>query len=451
MKRGLIPVLFLLIPGVVFSQNTYTLQQAVEYAQTNNVQSKNAQIDLAIQQAKVKELLAIGLPQINGEAGFQNFITIPTTVIPAQAFNPMAPPDAIMAVQFGTDYNVTAGITATQLVFDGSYFVGLKAAKEVMNLQTTLNEKTSHDIRIEVMRAYYTAVVANENVKTIESTLTNLEKLRAETEAINKEGLIEKQDVDQFTLTVDNMRVNLQRAKNMRELAYKSLKMQMGMDVNADITLTQNADVLLADTSQVQSGAIDLTKTYDRMLLEKQLELNELNLRNKKMKALPSVGLFFSHQYSAMRFEFDIFENKPWYPTTVWGLKVSVPIFGSGRLAKSTEQSKLESEKIRNNMVAADEGLKLQHANAVLNMNFALQNMETQKRALELAGDIEKKTLVKYKEGVVGSMELNQAQMQYLSSQGNYIQALLNLFNARCEIEKLRTQPASTNNNTGNN
>src|SRR5688572_1510717 len=111
MKRFLVPVIAFLLPAASFSQ-AYTLQQAVEYAQLNHVQSKNAKLDLAIQQAKVKEVLSIGLPQINADASFQNFITIPTTVIPAKAFNPMAPDDAIMAVQFGTNYNVSAGITA---------------------------------------------------------------------------------------------------------------------------------------------------------------------------------------------------------------------------------------------------------------------------------------------------------------------------------------------------
>ncbi|MFI5203295.1 MAG: TolC family protein [Flavobacteriales bacterium] len=441
MKRFLVPALAFIFPAISFSQNAYTLQQAVEYAQTNNIQSKNATLDIAIQQARVKEIRSMGLPQVNGDVSLQNFITIPTTVIPAQAFNPFAAPGDILAVQFGTDYNVSASITATQLIFDGSYFVGLKAAKELMKMQTTMQEKTAHDIRVETMRAYYMAVVAEENIKTIESTLVNLDKLRAETEAINKEGLIEKQDVDQFTLTVDNMRNNLQRAKNMRDIAYQMLKLQMGLEINAEITLAQDAATLLSDSAATAAGNIDVAKTYEHVLLDQQLGLNELNLQNKKMKSLPSVGLFFTHQYSAMRFEFDIFENKPWYPMTVWGLKVSIPIFGSGRLSASSQQSRLESEKIRNTMKMADEGAKIQLANATLNISFAQQNLETQKKSMELSADIEKKTLVKYKEGVIGSLELNQAQMQYLSAQGNYIQALLNLFNARCEMEKLRTEP----------
>lgn len=441
MKRFLVPVLALVFPAISFSQNTYTLQQAVEYAQTNSVHSKNATLDIAIQQARIKEIRSFGLPQVNGDVSFQHFITIPTTVIPAAAFNPMAPADEILAVQFGTNYNVSASVTATQMLFDGSYFVGLKAARELMDMQTLLQEKTAHDIRVETMRAYYTAVVADENIKTIETTLTNLEKLKAETEAINKEGLIEKQDVDQFTLTVDNMRNNLQRAKNMREMAYQMLKLQMGMDVNAEITLAQDAATLLNDSSAHTTGAVDVAKTYDHLLLDKQLELNELNLRNKRMKSLPSAGLFFTHQYSAMRFQFDIFENKPWYPMTVWGVKITIPIFGSGRLAASAQQSRIESEKLINTMKMADEGIKLQLASANLNISFAQQNLETQQKSMDLASDIEKKTLVKYKEGVVGSLELNQAQMQYLSAQGNYIQALLTLFTARLDMEKLKTEP----------
>jgi outer membrane protein TolC len=237
------------------------------------------------------------------------------------------------------------------------------------------------------------------------------------------------------------MRNNLQRAKNMQQMAYNALKLQMGLDVNAEITLAQNASSLIIDSITNSNTAVDLQKTYERELLEQQIVLNDLNLKNKKMKSLPSVGLFFTHQYSAMRFEFDIFENKPWYPTTVWGAKITIPIFGSGRLAASAKQTKLEGEKLRNSIKLADEGMKFQLSNATLNVNFANQNLETQKRALDLTSQIESKTLIKYKEGIVGSLELNQAQMQYLAAQGNYIQALLALFNAKCEMEKFRTEP----------
>lgn len=448
MKRFFwLPVVALLHPATSFGQNSYTLQQSIDFALQNNVSAKNAVIDIEMQREKVKEITSIGLPQVNGEFSFQNFLKIPTTVIPAQAFNPMAPPGEIVAVQFGADYNVAASVTATQLLFDGSYFVGLKAAREVMDLQTLNQEKTLHDIRIEVMRAYYTAAVADENIKILEASIQNLEKLKSETEAIHKEGLIEQQDVDQFTLTVESMQTNLIRAKNMRDLAYKALKLQMGMDVNAEITLGEDVSTLSKGEHVVEKHEIDLNKTYEKMLLEQQLVLSDLNLRNKKMKALPSAGLFFTQQYNAQRFEFDLFANKPWYPATIWGFKVSIPIFSSFRQRHIVQYQKLENEKLNNTIKQVDEAQKMQAANAQLNLDFALQNLETQKKAMELASDIEQKTLVKYKEGMVGSMELNQAQTQFLSAQGNYIQALLTLFSAHCDVEKMIPEPTTNSNN----
>lgn len=437
--------------------NAFSLQQAMDYAAKNSPLVKNATIDIEIYKQKVKEVLSYGLPQINAEGTFNHFLNIPTTVVPANAFNPFADPDMLVPVQFGTKYQTQAGVTASQLIFDGSFLVGVKAAKSVAAMQLQLEQKADIDIKAEVVKAYYMAAVADENIKTLELTLQNIEKLRNETDAINKEGLIEKQDVEQLDLTVESMRNNISRAQNIKKTAYNLLKLNMGIDVNQEISLSENIDQLNAafNAADYQNKEFSVGNLPEFKLLQTQIALNELNLRAEKMRRYPSLGAFISHSYTLPSNKLDQFDNRRWFPTTIWGLKLTVPIWSSGTGKARIEQARLTIEKSANQMKNAENGLKLAAENARLNFNFAMESLTQTKHAMELADRIHQKTLIKYKEGMASSLELNQTQMQYLSAQANYINGLYNLLNSKAEMDKAYglIQPASLNstNTTPNN
>jgi len=226
--KKLIVLLFPVFSFISHAQDStaFTLQQALDYAVKNSPLVKNAQLDIEIYQQKVKEITAIGLPQINAEGTFNYFLNIPTTVVPARAFNPAAPADALQPVKFGTKFQTSAGATLSQLIFDGSYLVGIKSTKSITELQLLLSQKAKVDVKNEITKAYYMAAIASENINTLTSTLTSLEKLKGEISAINKEGLIESQDVEQLELTIEGMRNNISRANNMKKngLQYAQIK-----------------------------------------------------------------------------------------------------------------------------------------------------------------------------------------------------------------------------------
>lgn len=428
--------------SVAFAQppaaTSYTLQEAMDYAVKNSPLVKNAVYDIEIYKQKVREVTAIGLPQISGEGSFNHFLNIPTTVVPANAFNPFADPNDLVPVQFGTKYQTSAGVTASQLIFDGSYIVGLKAAKAVAAMQLQLEQKTDVDVKNEVVKAYYMAAVADENIKTLNFTLENLQKLRFETDAINKEGLIEKQDVEQLDLTIETMRSNILRAENMKKIAFNLLKLNMGVDVTSDISISENIDQLNAsfNTADYQAKEFSAAQLPEYKLLQTQVTLNELSLRNEKMRNYPTLGAFISHSYTLPSNKLDMFNNRRWFPTTIWGLKLSVPIWSSGRGKARTEQAKLTLEKSVVSMKNAENGLKMQAETAKLNFNYSLETVTNMKHSMELADKIQQKTLIKYKEGIASSLELNQAQMQYLTAQANYINGLYTLLNSKAEMDK---------------
>jgi outer membrane protein len=390
--------------------------------------------------------LAIGLPQISANGEFQHFITLPTTVIPASAFNPFAPADELVGVKFGTDFNVTGSIQASQLIFDGSYLVGLQASKNLANLSRLNVERSKIEAAAEIEKAYYTCVVAEENVKTLENMIVVLEKLAGETNAIFENGLTESQDVDQIKLTVMNVKNSLTRAKLMRDAAYMTLKLQMGMPVDQQITLSDNPQSIVSTLplEQLAGYTFDPAANVDYQMMQTQVMLNELNMRNEKMKYYPSMAAFFTQQYQAFRNDFDFFADKPWYPATIWGVQMQVPIFSSGMRNARVEQMKIEMEKSKINLQQVDQALRVQAMMAQTQFLSALDAYNFQKESLALAESIQSKTLLKYKQGMASSLELSQSQNQYLSSQAAFIASLFDLLSAKAQLDKVNTRVAGT-------
>lgn len=432
-------LLFFILTLTGYAQLELNLEQAIQTGIKNNYSVRLSQFDMEKSQKKVREILAIGLPQVNAEGNFNNFVNLPTTVIPANMFNPNAPSDELLGVKFGTDFSVTGSVTLTQLLFDGSYIVGLQATKNLAALSQMMVKRTENETKNEIIRAYYTAIVADENIKTLKATLDVVSKIANETKIISDNGLIESQDAEQLQLTVSTLKNALSRAEMMREASYLSLKMQMGLSLDTTITLTENMDAILAsnDFNALKESALNLNQNLDHKMLETQITLNGLNMNNEKMKYYPSLGAFFTQQYQAFRNDFDFFADKPWYPATIWGLQLKVPVFSSGMRNARVEQAKVELEKSKVQLEQLDRALQLQTYISKAELTNAINSFNTQKEALALAESIQRKTMVKYKEGVVSSLELTMAQNQFLTAQANYIAAVFNLLSAKASLEKI--------------
>lgn len=435
---------FLLASVQLLAQNTkisgaYSLKEAQEYAVKNSYAVKNAQADVKIAEKKIFETTTLGLPQINGEANFQNFIDIPTQVLPANAFNPMGNAKDLIALRFGTSYNTNAGFTASQLIFDGSYIVALQASRSFAMVSKLSLHKTENEVKETVAQAYYTVIVAEENKKVLQQSLDNMSKILKETEAVYKSGFAEEQDVDQMKVSVATLNNSLNRLNKQTELAYKLLKLQMGIDIDAEISLTDNINSLVMDNTgeTLLAAEFKYSDNLDYKLLQTQAHLAKLSLRRERYGYLPSLGAFFTHQQNALRNDFDVFENKPWYPTTIWGVKLTVPIFDSGTKGAKIGQAKQEYAKLLNTQKQIEQSLKIQSEGAKADFTSAMERYVTEKENLILTEKIYNKTLIKYKEGLASSLELAQAQNQFLTTQGSYVNAMLDLLNSKAQLEKI--------------
>ncbi len=436
MKRYIL-VFPLLFSFVYAQENSFSLSQAKAYAVEHSKEIMNAKLDMEKAEKKVWETTAQGLPQVSAKGEFQNFIDIPTTVVPAKAFNPLAPPGAISELKFGTNYNLKGTIQVSQLIFNGNYLVGLQAAKAFTNTSKILSEKQELETKQKVTDAYYTVLFLQENAKTLQRTLETLEKLYKETQILVNEKVLESTNASQIRLSVLQVKNGISKVNTQISVAKKLLKFQMGMPLETPIELTDSLDAFVQD-ELMDANSISSSDNVDYKVVESQLMLNRLSLKNTKANYLPSLAGFFSYQKNAQRYEFNFFDaNKRWYPTTLWGVTLNVPIFSSGQRASQVSQAKLEVQKTENSLANVEQGIRLQISQASADYQNAVNNLTFQKEAESVAKEILDHTTLKFKEGTVSSIELSQAQNQYLSAQANLIAAKLELVKARLALQKL--------------
>src|ERR1700741_3066186 len=319
---------FLLILKIRAQQGSseFTLQGAIDYALKHNATYLNAEADGLQAKYKKNEILGLGLPQINASLDVKDYLEIPTSLLPGQFFG--APPGTFIPVKFGTQYNSTAGVSASQLIFSSDYIIGVKAAKQVMLLSEKNTLRTKAETVQNVSKAYYMALVSKERIKLLDANLTRLKKLLDDTKAYNKEGFVEKIDVERLEVTFNTLVTEKEKTDRLIGLSETILKFQMGYKLSDPITLSDKLDaeqqnaLTLGDNSK-----IDFSKRPEYGLLESQKSLNEMDLKRHRLSYLPTLVGYASWNYNAQRTKFDFFDGaQKWYPIGIIGATLNVPI-----------------------------------------------------------------------------------------------------------------------------
>ncbi len=437
--KFIICLLFIALSNIVSGQEarTFSLAEALAFGGQNNLQLKQAEIDIKISQSKVREITAIGLPRVNAEASYNNFIDIPTQVAEASAFDPSAPAGILVPLQFGLPHSLTGGITASQLLFDGSYFVGLKAAKEYMKYSQLGADRTESEVKTSITQTYINAIAAQENIEALEENKKNIEQIYTETSKFYEVGFLERQDADQVRLLQSNITYQLDFANRQHEAVLNLLKFQMGVPVSETITLTDDIETLIDMGSDNALSLINQpfspTNHIDYQTVLQGERLSELSLSNTRTGYYPQLSAFFTHSQNSFSNDFSDIVDK-FYPTTLWGLQLNVPIFSSGMRYMKTQQSKLELEKTRSQKAMLEQSLTMQAINAASSYKSALERYSVLTDDLELAKSIKETTRIKFNEGLASSNDLTQAESQYLTTLGNYINTTIELLNAKLNL-----------------
>lgn len=455
MKKNLIAIIVLFMGVIPWSgaqvQNTdttlmyFSLAEARAFAAENNYDVINALKDIEIARKQVKETTAIGLPQVSASLAYNDFIEIPTQLIPAEFLFPGDPAyeGEFFPVQFGTKYNMSASATASQLLFSGEYIVGLQASRVFVDLSEKQYDKIVLELDRAVASSYYMVLIAERNKSIVDSTLSSLREIRVANQALYENGFIEDTDVDQVDLLISDLEGTLINIDNNLSISRNMLKFTMGLQLENEIALTDDLDEILErlDKDILIQSNFDYRKYIDYKILENQQELAYLDLKRYKSQYLPQLYTFFSYQENAYRQEWNFLKSgEDWFKTTLWGVQLDIPIFQSGARSAKVSQAKIQLDKLAVADQQLKSGLNIRMSTVKNNFLNSWKIYQNRKQGLELSYKIYDKTRQKLQEGVSSTIELQQNYNQYLNSESEYVMAIMEMLNYKLELEQLLTE-----------
>lgn len=444
LKRSI--VLLFLCGSVAYAQEQeyqFSLEEAVAYALEHNREAQNANADIEMAKKQKWETTTMGLPQISGSVDYQHHLKQQVSLIPAEFFGGQA--GEFAEVTFGTKQNMSASATLSQLIFDGSYLVGLQSAKVYLQISKLMKEKNNIELRKTVVDAYANVLLSQESIAILEDNKRVLEKNLSETQAMFDNGLGEEENAEQLQITLANINNNLNNTKRLYELSKKMLNIVLGIDLNAKVTLSDNLDYLVQESvaESIEKNATDTNFNYDGNIDYKiaanNVHSQELMMKYEKSKSLPTLSAFINGGYNAYSDTFTFLKSEQkWFGSSLVGVKLDIPIFSSWKRATTVQRYKIELDKSKNDLEQAKQQLALGYDQAISNLQFAIEENQTLKENLDLAKRIEHKNQIKYTEGLATSFELRQAQTQLYSAQQQYLQSLVNVLNRKEELNALQ-------------
>lgn len=448
------------IPGktgvsVKISKHEFSIQQAVDYAKKNNVNVKNALIDVQLQEQQNREFTSNAYPHINASFGTSFNPNVATQVVP-NFISPATyqvlidegikngngqliqmPNDfGFIAAQFGSKFSATAGISLQQILFDGQVFVGLLARGAAVEFRKKNVEVTEEVIKANIYKIYYQLVVSKTQTELLDANISLLEKLLKDTRIIYENGFAEKLDIDKVSVQLTNLQTEKLKVLNTISNGYYGLKVLMGMPVSDELVLTDK----LSD-EQIKEGALEKSVyTYDERKEYQYTQmgkvLNEYNIRRYKLSQIPTLSMNANYAKNAQRNQWTFVGKGDWFTISSVNLNLAIPIFNGFFTKSKIEQAKLEVKKIDNQLEALKLSIDNEVAVARNNFRSAIATMDFQKKNMELAEKIYQQTKKKYEIGTGSQTEINTAQTDLKAAQTNYITALYDAVVAKVDFMK---------------
>ena len=429
----------------VFAQtlpDSVSLEEALAFGEQNNRTIQNANLEVQKAYKDKWSTIAIGLPQISANANYQNFIELPTSLIPAQFFG--GNEGDFAEVQFGTPQTMDAGVTVQQLIFDGSYLVGLEASRVFLAISENILEKTLLEIRKNIVNTYSSVLLARENIQFLENNHKNLTNTLEELNQLFRNGFEEEESVEQLRLTLSGVETQLRYAKNLERITLNMLKLLIGFPTQSPLLLSDTLEKLTdASLFSLQiSEDISLSNNVDIKMAENNLLSETLLYKYERSKSLPRLSAFLNGNYTGNSETFSFTQsNQKWFGAALFGINLQVPIFSSLQRSANSQKAKIAVSQAEKSLTETQERITIEVQAAENEYQLAVENYFTSKENLALAKRIEEKNQTKYFEGVASSFELREAQLQLYSAQNNYIKAIQNVIQKKLALETLLNTP----------
>lgn len=446
-RMKLLIVLMLLVHQIVLPQTghtIYSLTDCIKYAKSYNPDIKKASIEEEKADKKINEVIGSGLPQINLSGNLVNNLELPTQLLPGEL---LGAPGTFLKVKFGTKYNYTFTGDINQLLFSGSFWVGLSAAKYSKQYYQQNKELVSENIEYGVATAYYQILVVQKQLQLLQQNQKLVAKSLNDTKLLLANGQAKGVDVDRLNVSLNNLDYQAKKVQEGLKQAYKLLKYKMGMPVNSKLALADSAffaqDNSLEQAINNLSYAGEVSSVYenrnDYKVLETSLELLRLDYKNQIAKYLPTLSAFGSYSYNANRSSFDLFDSqKEWFNYYSVGLRMQWPIFTGGQNYARIQQASLSIDGLNEDIKKAQNGIDLQLSNSITQYNTSFDNVKLNKQNIDIAKKVLDITAQEYKEGMTTAAILVDSETKLREAQTNYASSLLDLYIAKFDLEKAK-------------
>jgi outer membrane protein TolC len=445
MKKIYLTFCFLLLSGPFFGQAqeekkayTFSLEEAIIFGLENNYTAQSAEKEVEKTLKQRWEIIAQGLPQLSANVDYQNLLERPVTLLPAELAG--GEPGTFVPVRFGTQHSLAGTATWNQLIFDGSYIVGVQSAKTLLQISRNAKTKTDLSVKESIITAYGNVLLAEESVQILEKNVNSIDKNFTDTQKIFETGFAEEEDVEQLEITLLGLQNNLNRSRRMMDIAYEMLNLTLGLPTNTDLTLTEDLDGLAMKYYDLNLLAkeIPIEENIDYRIAANNAEAARIFVRLEKAKALPSVTGFLNYGVQGFSEEFTFFNrDQDYFNQSIMGVSLNIPIFSSGLRGAKTQQMKIEYEQALLELKDTENRISLEINSAKNDYEYSLENYEAQKKNLALAERIENKNQIKFFEGLSGSFELSEAQRQLFAVQQDLLQSMLEVITAKAALENL--------------
>lgn len=429
----------------------FSLSDAKNYAKEHNTMVKNARLKIASGEYQLKETIAQGLPQVEAGIDYTNYFnyeiefgmgggdTNPPdidytkmdlgdmeVVKLLQGFMGSGEPTTILM-----DYSASAKIQISQLLFSGQYWVGIQTSRIANSLNKQSLQKTVLDVKELTATAYTLVLMTEKAIKIVEENVENLQKSLKQSEALLKAGMAEQSDIDQIKIALAGLKNTQNSMQRNLEMNYNMLRFQLGIASNDEIVLTEKLSDIAKDANNLLMNDFDYTTHIEYQMLETQEQMSSKMIRMEQAALLPTVAAFYNYNEKLKSTEFDM------NPKHLIGLTLSWPLFTSGARNYKIQQSKISYEMASNSKQMVQEQLELQARQAKYDLRSAIENLKLQTENLELAANVYKSMERKHKQGVLSSLELTQANDNYLKAQNNYLSAEFDVVQSKLALQKL--------------
>ncbi|MGB0428166.1 MAG: TolC family protein [Flavobacteriales bacterium] len=421
-------------------QSRFSLDEAIDYALQHNRTAISAQKSIQAAYKQKWETTSIGLPQISAKASYNYWLKRQKMVIPANAFDPSAPPGETTQLTFVTPQTLNADITVSQKLFDGSYLVGLQSAKVFLEISKHAKTKTDLQIREQVINAYGNVLMSEASIDITKSNIKTLKSNLFETQEMFVNGFIEEENVEQLQLTLASLESNLKHVERLGNLAYKMLNIVLGRDIQSTLVLSDKLEQLSAQSIDIDMAnkTLGLKNNIDFLIAQNNLKSKALLLKLEESKSLPQLSAFFQSALSGNGNDFDQTVNTAnMVPSNLLGFNLNLPVFSSFGRTAAVQRKRIELDQAELQVDDLEQQLQLQLTQAQSDYLLAIDQLQTSKERLSLAERIEGKNQIKFSEGLSSSFDLRQAQNQLYSTQQDYIQAMQNLISKKATLETL--------------